>query len=112
MEPGNGLWNGEARLYHSGHSILLNMTLQEQLYLETAPRPLKDETESVDVLSDSISKCSLCLEAKRVVIPPTLALDGKGEEYGLQLLFHKGQSYHATCANFWCNAVQEELPTL
>lgn len=72
----------------------------------------KEERESVDVLSDSISKCSLCLEAKRVAIPQSLALDGRGEEYALRLLFHRGQSYHASCANFWCNAVQEELPTL
>ena len=70
------------------------------------------EEEESDVLSDSISKCSLCLMAKKVVISPSLALDGREEEYGLQLLFHKGQSYHATCANFWACAVQEELPAL
>ena len=80
---------------------------QEMLYSQMASTKTKEES---DVLSDTISKCSLCLLPKDVTIPPSLSLDGREEEYHLPLLFHQGQSYHATCANFWCNAVLEELP--
>lgn len=81
---------------------------QTQLYAETTPACVEEE----DVLSDSISKCSLCLSSKSVSIPPHLSLDGRKEEYTSPLLFHSGQSYHSTCANFWLNVVQEELPML
>lgn len=76
--------------------------------METTPSlPEHDDT---DVLSDTISKCSLCHIGKWVAIPASLSLDGVKEEYGLPLLFHNGHSYHAPCANFWRHAVLEELP--
>ena len=81
---------------------------QSQLYTDTTPACVKEE----DVLSDSISKCSLCVSSKTVSIPPHLSLDGKKEDYTMSLLFHGGQSYHPSCANFWLNVVQEELPVL
>ena len=91
------------------HCIYISLSLfQSQLYAETTPACVEEE----DVLSDSISKCSLCLSSKNVSIPPHLSLDGKKEEYTSSLLFHSGQSYHSTCANFWLNVVQEELPVL
>ena len=80
---------------------------QEMLYSQMAATKTEEDS---DVLSDTISKCSLCLLPKDVTIPLSLSLDGREEEYHLPLLFHQGQSYHATCANFWCNAVLEELP--
>ena len=64
----------------------------------------------MDVLSDTISKCSLCHIGKWVAIPAPLSLDGAQEEYGQGLLFHKGDSYHAPCANFWRHACLEDLP--
>ena len=88
--------------------LTLRSFVQAQLYADTAPACEAEE----DVLSDSISKCSLCLTSKNVTIPPHLSLDGKKEEYTVPLLFHGGQSYHPSCANFWLNVVQEELPTL
>ena len=89
------------------HSDSTHISPQEMLYSQMASTKTKEES---DVLSDTISKCSLCLLPKDVTIPPSLSLDGREEEYHLPLLFHQGQSYHATCANFWCNAVLEELP--
>ena len=87
--------------------LLLYLPLQKNLYSET----VKIEPEEVDVLSGTISTCSICLMSKTVSISSFLSLDGK-EEYSVPLLFHQGQCYHATCANFWINVVQEELPVL
>ena len=81
------------------------------MYSESTPGGENgDEDEQRDVLSDAISKCCLCQMGKEVSIPSFQALDGRKEEYKLQLLFHSGQNYHATCANFWVHAVQEKLP--
>ena len=84
------------------------LLLQTQLYADTTPACVEEE----DVLSDSISKCSLCVSSKTISIPPHHSLDGKKEDYTMPLLFHGGQSYHPSCANFWLNVIQEELPAL
>lgn len=49
---------------------------------------------------------------KMITIPSSFSLDREEEEYKLGMLFHNGQTYHAPCANFWSNVVQEELPVL
>ena len=93
---------------HTIHHKILKCLLQEKLYSQTAMAKAEEES---DVLSDTISKCSICLLSKDVSVPSPLSLDNQKEEYSLPLLFHQGQSYHPTCANFWYNAVREELPT-
>ena len=86
---------------------------QEQLYKETHPVGMEEDTRSgSDFLSDTISRCSVCLVGKAVSIPAAFSLTGAPENYPLPLLFHEGQMYHPTCANFWINVVQEKLPDL
>lgn len=86
---------------------------QEQLYRETHPTAMEEEAVAEgDFLSDTISRCSLCLVGKVVSIPAAFSLTGSPENYPLPLLFHEGQMYHPTCANFWINVVQEKLPEL
>lgn len=89
---------------------LLPKNVMSNLYQETAPK-LAEKEES-DVLSDTISKCSICLMSNYVFISSFNAIDDSREEYHLPLAFHQGQSYHASCANFWSNAVLQDLPTL
>ncbi len=81
------------------------------LYSETTPTN-EGVTAVNDVLSDTISKCSLCLTSKNVTISASNSLDNRPEDYPLTLLFHNGHTYHASCANFWINVVQDELPVL
>lgn len=85
---------------------------QEELYKSTNPVASEEQAEEGDFLSDTISRCSLCLVGKSVSIPSALSLTLQPETYSLPLLFHEGQMYHAACANFWVNVVQEKLPDL
>lgn len=86
-------------------------TLQEQLYKETVPVLSEEKVgDGGDFLSDTISKCSLCMIGKEMTIPAASSLTGCAESYSLSLVFHEGQMCHSTCANFWINVVQEKLP--
>ena len=99
----------------TSHGVKLSLhyiNLQEQLYTDSVPVVADEGKEDGDFLSDTISRCSICLAGKEVCIPAIYSLTGKPENYPLQLLFHEGQTFHSTCANFWTNVVQERLPNL
>ncbi|XP_064393729.1 synergin gamma-like isoform X2 [Halichondria panicea] len=112
-EPGaeNAEYTRSVQAHWASLIALLPNNVMEELYSETTPTE-EGVTDVSDVLSDSISKCSLCLAGKSVNIAARNSLDRKVEDYPLTLLFHNGQTYHASCANFWINVVQEELPVV
>ena len=82
--------------------------MQESIYSSTKP----SHEVSTDVLSDSISQCALCLMSKNITITTASSLDGQAEEYTAGLVFHNGQSYHPSCANFWRHLVSKDIPVL
>ena len=90
--------------YSHTHTLTLS---QEEVYQTSCP-PLSEP--AVDILSDTISQCALCLLGQTVTIPSALSLDSSPEHYSLSLLFHQGQSYHASCANFWRHLISEDAP--
>jgi hypothetical protein len=101
---------GEAlRMSWSELNSLLPDNTMENVYKSTCPSPPATEP---DVLSDTISHCSLCLMSKCISIPSALSLDSTPEDYDLPLLFHQGQTCHAPCANFWRHLVSEDVPLL
>jgi len=89
--------------------IFIIFFLQSDLYLQSQPTQ-NSPTLSSDPLSDTISTCSLCQAGKMVTISKADSLDGQTEDYPISLYFHHSQCYHASCANFWLNVVQEQLP--
>ena len=71
------------QIYTTHHKIL-KCILQEKLYSQTAMAKAEEES---DVLSDTISKCSICLLSKDVTVPSPLSLDYEKEECSLHWCF-------------------------